>query len=123
MALRVLLILAILLLAAPSAPNDPDFDKQWALRKVGALCAWDRTTGSAEVIVAVVDSGVDPTHPDLVDRLRTDGYDFVDNDSDPRDENGHGTHVAGIVAAVLNNNEGVAGLAPGGDHSAGACDG
>jgi thermitase len=113
MALRVLFILAIVLLAAPSAPNDPDFDKQWALRKVGALCAWDRTTGSAEVIVAVVDSGVDPTHPDLVDRLRTDGYDFVDDDSDPRDENGHGTHVAGIVAAVLNNNEGVAGLAPG----------
>jgi thermitase len=112
MALRVLFILAIVLLAAPSAPNDPDFDKQWALRKVGALCAWDRTTGSAEVIVAVVDSGVDPTHPDLVDRLRTDGYDFVDNDSDPRDEHGHGTHVAGIVAAVLNNNEGVAGLAP-----------
>ncbi len=113
MALRILFILAILLLATPSAPNDPNFDKQWALRKVGALCAWDRTTGSAEVIVAVVDSGVDPTHPDLVDRLRTDGYDFVDNDSDPRDENGHGTHVAGIVAAVLNNNEGVAGLAPG----------
>ena len=112
MALRVLFILAIVLLAAPSAPNDPDFDKQWALRKVGALCAWDRTTGSAEVIVAIVDSGVDPTHPDLVDRLRTDGYDFVDDDSDPRDENGHGTHVAGIVAAVLNNNEGVAGLAP-----------
>jgi len=112
MALRILFILAILLLAAPSAPNDPNFDKQWALRKVGALCAWDRTTGSAEVIVAIVDSGVDPTHPDLVDRLRTDGYDFVDDDSDPRDEHGHGTHVAGIVAAVLNNNEGVAGLAP-----------
>ena len=70
MSLRILLALAIILLAAPSAPNDPDFDKQWALRKVGALCAWDRTTGSAEVIVAVVDSGVDPTHPDLVDRLR-----------------------------------------------------
>ncbi|MBO9324709.1 MAG: S8 family serine peptidase [Roseiflexus sp.] len=113
MSLRILLALAIILLAAPSAPNDPSFDRQWALRKVGALCAWDRTTGSANVIVAVVDSGVDPTHPDLVDRLRTDGYDFVDDDSDPRDENGHGTHVAGIVAAVLNNNEGVAGLAPG----------
>ena len=113
MSLRILLALAIILLAAPSAPNDPRFDRQWALRRVGALCAWDRTTGSAEVIGAIVDSGVDPTHPDLVDRLRTDGYDFVDNDSDPRDENGHGTHVAGIVAAVLNNNEGVAGLAPG----------
>ncbi|MBO9334558.1 MAG: S8 family serine peptidase [Roseiflexus sp.] len=113
MSLRILLALAIILLAAPSTPNDPSFDRQWALRKVGALCAWDRTTGSANVIVAVVDSGVDPTHPDLVDRLRTDGYDFVDDDSDPRDENGHGTHVAGIVAAVLNNNEGVAGLAPG----------
>ncbi|MGQ9550065.1 MAG: S8 family serine peptidase [Roseiflexus sp.] len=112
MALRILLTLAVLLLAAPLAPNDPDFNKQWALRKVGALCAWDRTTGRADVIVAIIDSGVDPTHPDLVDRLRNDGYDFVDDDSDPRDENGHGTHVAGIVAAVLNNNEGIAGLAP-----------
>lgn len=112
MALRILLALTIILVAAPSAPNDPSFDKQWALYKVGALCAWERTTGSADVIVAIVDSGVDPTHPDLVERLRTDGYDFVDDDSDPRDENGHGTHVAGIVAAVLNNNEGITGLAP-----------
>ncbi|MDW8215606.1 MAG: S8 family serine peptidase [Roseiflexaceae bacterium] len=112
MSLRLLLTLAITLLATSSSPNDPRFDEQWALYKVGATCAWERTTGSTEVIVAVVDSGVDPTHPDLAARLRTDGYDFVDDDDDPRDENGHGTHVAGIIAAILDNNEGIAGLAP-----------
>lgn len=112
MSLRLLLTLAITLLATSSLPNDPRFDEQWALYKVGATCAWERTTGSTEVIVAVVDSGVDPTHPDLAARLRTDGYDFVDDDDDPRDENGHGTHVAGIIAAILDNNEGIAGLAP-----------
>ncbi|MFQ3631161.1 S8 family serine peptidase [Roseiflexus sp.] len=112
MVLRVLLILAILLAAPLSSPNDPRFDEQWALRHVGATCAWSRTTGNAEVIVAVVDSGVDPDHPDLAARLRSDGYDFVDDDADPRDENGHGTHVAGIIAAILDNNEGIAGLAP-----------
>lgn len=112
MSLRLLLALAITLLATSSSPTDPRFDEQWALYKVGATCAWERTTGSADVIVAVVDSGVDPTHPDLAARLRSDGYDFVDNDDDPRDENGHGTHVAGIIAAILNNNEGIVGLAP-----------
>lgn len=113
MSLRILLALAITLFVTSASPTDPRFDEQWALYKVGATCAWERTTGSADVIVAVVDSGVDPTHPDLAARLRTDGYDFVDNDDDPRDENGHGTHVAGIIAAILNNNEGIAGLAPG----------
>lgn len=112
MSLRILLALAITLLVTSSSPTDPRFNEQWALYKVGAACAWERTTGSANVIVAVVDSGVDPTHPDLAARLRTDGYDFVDDDADPRDENGHGTHVAGIIAALLNNNEGIAGLAP-----------
>lgn len=110
--LRLLLALAVTFVATSSSPNDPRFDEQWALYKVGATCAWERTRGSAEVIVAVVDSGVDPTHPDLAARLRTDGYDFVDDDDDPRDENGHGTHVAGIIAAILDNNEGIAGLAP-----------
>jgi len=112
MLLRVLLALTITLSATSSSPTDPRFDEQWALRKVGATCAWQRTTGSVDVIVAVVDSGVDPTHPDLAARLRTDGYDFVDNDNDPSDENGHGTHVAGIIAAILDNNEGIVGLAP-----------
>jgi len=94
-------------------PNDPLFPKQWALPHVGASCAWASTIGSADVTVAVVDSGVDLKHPDLVDRLRDDGRDFVDNDNDPSDKNGHGTNVAGIVAATLDNGEGVAGLAPG----------
>jgi type VII secretion-associated serine protease mycosin len=96
-----------------SEPDDPDYSRQWALEQIDALCAWEYTTGSTDVTVAVLDTGVDMTHPDLVDRLRDDGYDFVDDDDDPMDENGHGTHVAGIVAATLNNAEGVAGVAPG----------
>jgi thermitase len=94
-------------------PNDPYYPDQWALTHVGATCAWERTIGSPDVTVAVVDSGIDMQHPDLVDRLRTDGRDFVDGDDDPSDENGHGTNVAGIIAATLDNSEGGAGLAPG----------
>jgi thermitase len=94
-------------------PNDPLFGDEWALDRVGATCAWQQTIGSPDVTVAVVDSGVDLGHPDLVGRLRDDGRDFVDDDEDPSDENGHGTNVAGIVAATLDNNEGGAGLAPG----------
>lgn len=113
MPFRSLLLLPLILLLAPVAPGDPRFDDQWALNQVGAICAWERTTGSADVIVAIIDSGVDLTHPDLLGRVRADGYDFVDDDSDPSDENGHGTHVAGIVAAALDNGEGGVGLAPG----------
>lgn len=112
----ILLALALapaLTQASPDTPNDPQFGDQWALQQVGAQCAWGVTTGSADVTVAVVDSGVDLNHPDLVDRLRSDGRDFVDGDDDPSDENGHGTNVAGIVAATLDNNEGIVGLAPG----------
>jgi subtilisin family serine protease len=94
-------------------PNDPLFPDQWALKHVGATCAWQSGIGSPDVTVAVVDSGVDLTHPDLVGRLRDDGHDFVDGDDDPSDENGHGTNVAGIIAATLDNGEGGAGLAPG----------
>lgn len=112
-ALFLLLALAPAIAGAqPATPNDPLYDRQWALERVGAPCAWGRTTGSEDVIVAVVDSGVDLGHPDLVRRLRKDGFDFVDNDDDPSDENGHGTHVAGIIAATLDNAEGIAGLAP-----------
>lgn len=99
--------------ASPEAPNDPRFGEQWGLAQVGAQCAWASTLGSPDVTVAVVDSGVDLRHPDLVGRLRADGRDFVDGDDDPSDENGHGTNVAGIIAATLDNNEGVVGLAPG----------
>lgn len=94
-------------------PSDPLYADQWALAHIGAACAWGYTIGNPNVTVAVVDSGVDLGHPDLVDRLRTDGDDFVDGDDDPTDENGHGTNVAGIIAATLDNAEGGAGLAPG----------
>jgi hypothetical protein len=99
--------------ATVGEPSDPLFADEWALAHIGAGCAWQHTTGSADVTVAVVDSGVDMEHPDLAGRLRSDGYDFVDDDSDPSDANGHGTNVTGIVAATLDNAEGGAGLAPG----------
>jgi subtilisin family serine protease len=110
--LLLALLLPALTSAQPLAINDPLYGQQWALERVGAPCAWQITTGREDVIVAVVDSGVDMGHPDLQGRLRKDGFDFVDNDGDPRDENGHGTHVTGIIAATLNNAEGGAGLAP-----------
>lgn len=92
--------------------DDPFYEDQWALQMVGAECAWQHTTGERTITVAVIDSGVDMTHPELVDHLRDDGFDFIDFDEDPSDGNGHGTHVAGIIAAALNNAEGITGLAP-----------
>ena len=119
MAQRAAFILCILLVLLPTiafaqqivVPTDQLYAKQWALEKIGAECAWQHTTGSRAVTVAVVDSGVDMSHPDLRDHLRHDGYDFVDDDDDPRDENGHGTHVTGIIAAAIND-AGTVGLAP-----------
>jgi subtilisin family serine protease/subtilisin-like proprotein convertase family protein/DNA-binding cell septation regulator SpoVG len=126
-------------------PNDPQFGSLWGLHNTGqnsgtvdadidAPEAWDVSTGSATspVIVAIIDTGVDYTHPDLaanmwinagevagdgvdndgngfVDDVR--GYDFNNNDADPMDDNGHGTHVAGTIGAVGNNGIGVAGIA------------
>jgi len=92
-------------------PNDPYYAAyQWHLPKVSAPTAWDTTTGSSAVTVAVVDSGVQANHPDLVGRVLA-GYDFVNNDSDPADDNGHGTAVAGVAAARGNDGIGVAGAA------------
>ena len=90
-------------------PNDPYYAAyQWHLPKVSAPTAWDTTPGSASVTVAVVDSGVQATHPDLAGRVLA-GYDFVNSDSDPADDNGHGTAVAGVAAAQGNDGIGVAG--------------
>jgi thermitase len=106
----------------------------WGLRPdpgIGALAAWDRTRGAGQVI-AIVDTGIDLTHPDLRDRLWQNpgeapgggdsdlngavddvhGFDFVDNDPDPDDYQFHGTHVAGTAAATAGNGGGVAGVAP-----------
>ncbi len=121
-------------------PNDPMFKEQWALSNVGqnggkkdadiaAIKAWLKTQGSGDVVVAVLDSGVDYTHPDLVSNmwLRPEtvpqykddelgsfndlqGFNAADNLSDPMDDNGHGTHCSGIIGAEGDNDEGIAGI-------------
>jgi subtilisin family serine protease len=123
-----------------AGPNDPQFAEQWALNNTGqrngkhkadidAIKAWDRTHGSGKVVVAVLDSGVDYTHPDLVTNMwiRPDniapyfddhlgeiddehGYNAAENNGDPMDQNGHGTHCAGIIGAEGDNGEGIAGV-------------
>ncbi len=90
-------------------PNDPQYSSLWGLEKIQAPVAWDTTIGSSAITVAVIDSGIDLSHPDLSGRL-TSGYDFYSNDSDPSDECGHGTHVAGTVGAVGDNDVGVVGV-------------
>ena len=93
-------------------PNDPYYSSyQWHLPKIAAPAAWDVTTGQTNVRIAVIDSGVDPSTPDLSGRLLGNGYDFVNFDNDPRDDNGHGTAVAGTAAASGNNGQGVASVA------------
>ena len=101
-----------------SPPNDTEFANLWAMPKIKAEEAWEISQGE-DVVVAVVDTGVDYNHPDLRDNMwELDGYpgfygyDFSDYDPDPMDYDGHGTHVAGTIAAILNNNQGVAGVAP-----------
>ena len=96
-------------------PNDPELGEQWALDKIQAKDAWDITTGfvsppADEIIVAVLDSGVDLDHPDLASKIAPHGKDFVNNDNDPSDDNGHGTNVAGVIAAATNNGQGMAGV-------------
>lgn len=116
-------------------PDDPGFISQWGLEKINAKTIWDITRGHPDVIIAVIDTGVDYTHPDLRDNIwinktelngvfgvdddnngYTDdivGWDFADNDNDPTDQttgSGHGTHVAGIIGAVGNNHAGISGL-------------
>ena len=109
--LALSLITFIALIApAGAATNDTYRARQWGLDKIKAEAAWATSTGLGSVI-AVVDSGADMGHPDLQANLIA-GRDFVGKDNDPQDENGHGTHVSGIVAAVTNNGIGVAGTAP-----------
>jgi thermitase len=90
-------------------PSDPYFGNQWGLTKVQAPAAWDLTTGSTGITIAIIDTGIDPGHPDLASKIVA-GYDFVSGDSNPTDGNGHGTHVAGIATAITNNGVGVAGM-------------
>ena len=92
-------------------PNDPYWHEQWGPRKIEADVAWNITTGDPTVLVAVIDTGIDYNHPDLIANYVPLGYDWVNNDMDPMDDKGHGTHCAGIIAAGLNNGIGIAGLA------------
>lgn len=137
-------------------PTDPLFPEQWGLMNVAqshqiadpppsttqgltdadidASDAWSTTTGSSETVVAIIDSGIDATHPDLLTSLwsnpdelpgngldddangyvdDTYGWDFIENDNVPQDIDGHGTHLAGIIAAGINNGVGGTGVCPG----------
>jgi thermitase len=96
---------------AQLVPNDPYWSVQWGPQKIEADWAWNTTVGDHSVLVAVIDTGIYYTHPDLAANYVPLGYDWVNNDTDPMDDNGHGTHCAGIIAAVINNSEGIAGLA------------
>jgi thermitase len=89
--------------------NDPYFTQgyQWFLSKIEAPAAWDTTTGSSKVIVAVLDSGVSASHPDITGKVLA-GYNFVSNNTDTSDDNGHGTAVAGLTSASTNNGAGMA---------------
>ena len=124
----------------PILPHDPQFNDQWALANSGqrggkqgadisATLAWATTIGSEDLVVAVLDSGVDYTHEDLVSNMwfrpadmapyndtelgtvdDLHGYNAIDGNSDPMDDNGHGTHCAGIIGAEGENNLGIAGV-------------
>jgi parallel beta-helix repeat protein len=123
-------------------PDDPSFNQQWSLHNIGqtggtydadidAPEAWDIEIGSSDVVIAIVDSGVDYTHPDLADNIWINedeipgngvdddnngfvddicGWDFANDDNDPMDSAGHGTHCSGIASAVTNNGAGIAGV-------------
>jgi subtilisin family serine protease len=102
-----------------TSPNDPRYAEQWNFQMVGAEAAWKRSRGTG-VVVAVIDTGVSGTSTgkgqacrDFGSTTFTAGYDFVNRDTDPYDDHGHGTHVAGTIAEATNNSEGVAGLAYG----------
>ena len=107
-----------------ASPNDPMYSTQWALQTINAEQAWDITTGSKNVVVGIIDTGIEGTHPDLIDNLWVNpnpnkngytndmhGYNFTGKVGGiPTDTNGHGTHVAGIVGAKGNNGQGVSGV-------------
>ena len=92
-------------------PNDPGYGLQWGMNKINAPRAWFCDfQGSGDVVVAVIDTGVDMDHPEFVQKL-VSGWDWANDDGWPDDDHGHGSHVAGIVGAIGNNGIGVAGVA------------
>ncbi len=97
------------LVHAVADPDDLYFGSQWGLTKINAPQAWDITTGGPEVVIAIIDTGIDLDHPDLDSKLLP-GYDYVNDDPVPDDDHGHGSHCAGTAAAETNNGLGVAGV-------------
>jgi len=110
-------------------PNDPLYSQQGYIQTVKADQVWQQTTGDTTQVIAILDTGVDWNHPDLKNKIWTNpnpatswnmdgilndirGWDFVNNDNNPMDDNSHGTHVAGIAAAETNNGIGIAGVCP-----------
>jgi subtilisin family serine protease len=89
-------------------PNDPYWRQSWSQAVLHMPEVWARTTGSPDIVIATVDTGVDPTIADLQGAL-VPGWDFIQNDAVPRDTVGHGTHVASVIAARGNNGIGLAG--------------
>lgn len=89
-------------------PDDPDWNGEWGLQQIGAPLAWALVPAGRPAVIAVIDSGVDPTQPDLQGAL-VPGADFADSTGSTADQFGHGTMVAGVIAARGNNGEGVAG--------------
>ncbi len=131
-----------LVYALDTVPDDTDFEEQWGMHNTGqtggtadadidAIEAWDISTGSSDVLVGVIDTGIDHTHPDLAANIWTNsgeiagngvdddgngfvddvhGYDFYNDDGDPLDDHFHGTHCSGTIGAVGNNATGVVGV-------------
>lgn len=126
--------------AVDTVPNDPSYGDLWGMERINAPQAWDLSTGSTNIVVAVIDTGVNMTHEDLASHIWSNpgesgpdgfggdkatngqdddgngyvddvhGWDFVNNDNDPADGNGHGTHCSGTIGGVGNNSVGVAGV-------------
>jgi hypothetical protein len=96
----------------PNQPNDPLLPQQWALTRIGVPAAWAVTTGRPEVVIAVIDTGVDLTHADLQTQL-VPGLNVLNPRNPPQDDHGHGTAMAGIVSAAMNNGFGIVGVCPG----------
>lgn len=107
---------------AEVTPNDPYYPEQWHYSLINLPAAWSITKGSSLTVVAVIDTGVRFDHPDLQGVFYDEGYDFIDDDPDPTDPGmsydgkiiSHGTHVAGTIAALTNNSQGVSGVCWGG---------